>query len=167
MRSAFYFLYFTIALVSAECNPPPNTAGLTLETGVFMDSIAKNMEPAYSCECDVGVRYFWNSSNSPVPNDAEKWIRIITGIYNDCKNLCIRSEEGICYTPATPYVNIYFKSYCKDKNCHVYTIMYPPTSDYMYGNLLREEGSLFIFLPCFADFYFKATFLRLPNKVEN
>ena len=142
MRSAFYFLYLTIALVSAKCNPPPNTAGLTLETGVFMDSIADNMEPAYSCECDVGVRYFWDSSNTSVPNDAEKWIRITTGIYNDCKNLCIRSEEGICYTPATPYLNISFTSYCKDKNCHVYTIMNPLTSDYMYGNLLREEGSL-------------------------
>ena len=126
MRSAFYFLYFTIALVSADCNPPPNTAGLTLETGVFMNLIADNMEPAYSCECDVGVRYFWDSSNTSVPNDAEKWIRISTGTYNDCKNLCIRSEEGICYTPATPYVKIYFISYCKDKNCHVYTIMYPP-----------------------------------------
>ena len=144
MRPAFYFLYLTIALVSAECNPPPNTAGLTLETGVHMDSIAKNMEPVYSCECDVGVRYFWNSSKTPVPDDAKKWIEIITGIYNDCKNLCIRSEEGICYTPATPYVNIYFTSYCNNKNCHVYTIMYPPSDDYMYGNLLREEGSLFM-----------------------
>ena len=153
MRSAFYFLYLTIALVSAECNPPPNTAGLTLETGVFMDSIADNMEPAYSCECDVGVRYFWDSSNTPMIIDASKGIRIATGTYNDCKNLCIRSEEGICYTPATPYVNIAFTPYCKDKNCHVYTIMFPPTSDYMYGNLLREEGSLFMpFLTMFRTF---------------
>ena len=144
IRSAFYFLYLTIALVSAKCNPPPNTAGLTLETGVFMDSIPDNMEPAYSCECDVGVRYFWHSSNTPVPDDAEKWIRIKTGIYNNCKNLCIRSEEGICYTPATPYVNIYFIPHCKDKNCHVYTIMFPPSYGFMYGNLLREEGSLFM-----------------------
>ena len=144
MRSAFYFLYLTIALVSADCNPPPNTAGLTLETGVFMDAIADKMKPAYSCECDVGVRYFWHSSNTPVPDDAEKWIRITTGTYNDCKNLCIRSEEGICYTPATPYVNISFTSYCQDKNCHIYTIMNPPFDDYMYGNLLREEGSLFM-----------------------
>ena len=162
MRSAFYFLYLTIALVSTECNPPPNTAGLTLETGVFMDGITDKMKPAYSCECDVGVRYFWHSSNNPVPDYAEKWISIATGTYNDCKNLCIRSEEGICYTPATPYVNIYFISYCKDKNCHVYTIMYPPTSDYMYGNLLREEGSSFIFLPCFADFTLKQLFSVFP-----
>jgi hypothetical protein len=53
MRSAFYYLYLTIALVSAECNPPPNTAGLTLETGVFMDYITDNMKPTYSCEYDV------------------------------------------------------------------------------------------------------------------
>uniref|UniRef100_A0A914CDV7 Uncharacterized protein n=1 Tax=Acrobeloides nanus TaxID=290746 RepID=A0A914CDV7_9BILA len=102
------------------------------------------MKPAYSCECDVGVRYFWHSSTTHVPNDAEKWIRIATGTYNDCKNLCICSDEGICYTPATPYVNISFTSYCKDKNCHIYTIMNPPSDDYMYGDLLREEGSFFI-----------------------
>jgi hypothetical protein len=140
MLSAFYFLYLTIALASAKCNPPPNTAGLTLETGVFMELIQDKMKPAYSCECDVGVRYFWHSSNKPDPYWADKWIRIQIGTYNDCKNLCIRSEEGICYTPATPYVQIHFTSYCKDKNCHVYTIMNPP-SDFMYGNLLREEGS--------------------------
>lgn len=123
-------IFFICISNTLTCTLPENSVGIVIDDGAVGTNLDAIMFPMAKCDCDHGTKYFYKPLLMNETEDEKMWYfyynrKMIFSIDTDywtngCLDMCLCTENGICYYRNDSHVSMDVFPLCFNGSCHVF-----------------------------------------------